>query len=71
MIAPAPGSQTRFRLTIIQPWVGRRAGMKRYIRTWQLEPIPAAMIAALPTLVVYIVAGKYFIRGLTAGSVKG
>ncbi len=31
----------------------------------------AAMIAALPTLLVYIVAGKYFIRGLTAGSVKG
>lgn len=31
----------------------------------------AAMIAALPTLVVYFVAGKYFIRGLTAGSVKG
>lgn len=31
----------------------------------------AAIIAALPTLVVYIVAGKYFIRGLTAGSVKG
>ena len=31
----------------------------------------AAIIAALPTLLVYIVAGKYFIRGLTAGSVKG
>ena len=31
----------------------------------------AAIIAALPTLIVYIVAGKYFIRGLTAGSVKG
>lgn len=31
----------------------------------------AAMIAALPTLVVYIVAGKYFVRGLTAGAVKG
>ena len=31
----------------------------------------AAMIAALPTLFVYVVAGKYFIRGLTAGSVKG
>lgn len=30
-----------------------------------------AIIAALPTLLVYIVAGKYFIRGLTAGSVKG
>ena len=31
----------------------------------------AAVIAALPTLLVYVVAGKYFIRGLTAGSVKG
>ena len=31
----------------------------------------AAIIAALPTLVVYVIAGKYFIRGLTAGAVKG
>jgi glucose/mannose transport system permease protein len=31
----------------------------------------AAIIAAMPTLLVYVVAGKYFIRGLTAGSVKG
>ena len=31
----------------------------------------AAIIAAIPTLVVYIFAGKYFIRGLTSGSVKG
>ena len=31
----------------------------------------AAIIAALPTLFVYVVAGKYFVRGLTAGSVKG
>ncbi|MBD9503400.1 carbohydrate ABC transporter permease [Pseudomonas sp. BGr12] len=31
----------------------------------------AAMIAALPTLVVYVLAGKYFVRGLTAGAVKG
>jgi glucose/mannose transport system permease protein len=30
-----------------------------------------AIIAALPTIVVYVVAGKYFVRGLTAGSVKG
>ncbi|MDN3923180.1 carbohydrate ABC transporter permease [Roseateles violae] len=30
----------------------------------------AAMIAALPTLLIYIVAGKYFVRGLTAGAVK-
>ena len=31
----------------------------------------SAIIAALPTLAVYVIAGKYFIRGLTAGSVKG
>ena len=31
----------------------------------------AAIIAAMPTLIVYIFAGKYFIKGLTAGSVKG
>ena len=30
-----------------------------------------AIIAALPTLLVYIVAGRYFVRGLTAGAVKG
>lgn len=30
-----------------------------------------AMIAALPTLFVYAVTGKYFVRGLTAGAVKG
>jgi len=31
----------------------------------------SAMIAAIPTLVVYVVAGRYFVRGLTAGAVKG
>lgn len=31
----------------------------------------AALIAALPTIVVYVLAGKYFVRGLTAGAVKG
>ncbi|ESZ53000.1 MULTISPECIES: carbohydrate ABC transporter permease [unclassified Mesorhizobium] len=31
----------------------------------------AAMIAALPTLLVYVVAGRYFVRGLMAGAVKG
>lgn len=31
----------------------------------------AAMIAALPTLAVYLAAGRHFVRGLTAGAVKG
>jgi glucose/mannose transport system permease protein len=31
----------------------------------------AALIAAAPTLLVYMLAGKYFVRGLTAGAVKG
>ncbi|WP_174769943.1 carbohydrate ABC transporter permease [Paraburkholderia hayleyella] len=30
-----------------------------------------AIIAALPTLLVYVLAGRYFVRGLTAGAVKG
>jgi len=31
----------------------------------------AAMIAAIPTVIVYVLAGKYFVRGLMAGSIKG
>lgn len=31
----------------------------------------AALIAGAPTLVLYMLAGKYFVRGLTAGAVKG
>jgi glucose/mannose transport system permease protein len=31
----------------------------------------AAIITALPTLVVYVLAGAYFVRGLSAGAVKG
>jgi glucose/mannose transport system permease protein len=31
----------------------------------------AAIIAGLPTMVIYVLAGKFFVRGLTAGAVKG
>jgi glucose/mannose transport system permease protein len=31
----------------------------------------AAVIAGLPTMLVYILAGQYFVKGLTAGAVKG
>ena len=30
-----------------------------------------AVLAALPTLIVYIVSGRYFVRGLMAGAVEG
>ncbi|GAB3678758.1 carbohydrate ABC transporter permease [Salinisphaera aquimarina] len=41
-------------------------GIKRYN-----VDMAAAMITALPTFIVYIIAGRYFVRGLTAGAVKG
>jgi glucose/mannose transport system permease protein len=34
------------------------------------EQSAAVLIAALPTLLVYLVGGRYFLRGLTAGAVK-
>ncbi|MFB4162506.1 carbohydrate ABC transporter permease [Alteribacillus sp. JSM 102045] len=37
---------------------------------WNVQ-MAGALIAALPTLIVYIILGKYFVRGLLAGSVKG
>jgi glucose/mannose transport system permease protein len=30
-----------------------------------------AVIAALPTALIYIFLGKFFVRGMLAGSVKG
>ena len=46
--------------------VNTSTGVKKYN-----VDMSAAIIAGLPTLFVYIVAGKYFLRGLTAGAVKG
>lgn len=37
---------------------------------WNVQ-MAGALLAALPTLLVYIILGKYFVRGLLAGSVKG
>lgn len=37
---------------------------------WNVQ-MAGAFLAALPTLLVYIFLGKYFVRGLLAGSVKG
>ncbi len=35
------------KVTLIYPCIGRRVGMKKYIRTWLMEPVPIASIAAL------------------------
>ncbi len=39
-------------------------------RPWNVD-MAAAVLTALPTLLIYLFAGKYFVRGLMAGSVKG
>jgi len=42
--------------------------------SWSVEwnvQMSAALIAALPTIVVYLALGKLFMRGLLAGSLKG
>ena len=37
---------------------------------WNVQ-MAGAFLTALPTLLVYILLGRYFIRGLLAGSIKG
>lgn len=37
---------------------------------WNVQ-MAGAFLAAIPTLLVYILLGRYFIRGLLAGSIKG
>lgn len=37
---------------------------------WNVQ-MAGALLAALPTLVVYILLGRYFLRGLMAGALKG
>ncbi len=40
------------------------------IKEWNIV-MAGTLIAAVPTLLIYIILGRYFIRGLLAGSVKG
>jgi glucose/mannose transport system permease protein len=40
------------------------------IKEWNMV-MAGTLISALPTLLIYIILGRFFIRGLLAGSVKG
>ncbi len=41
-----------------------------YIVEWNVQ-MAGALLAALPTMVIYILLGQFFMRGLLAGSLKG
>jgi glucose/mannose transport system permease protein len=41
-----------------------------FIVEWNVQ-MAGALMAALPTLLVYIILGRYFMRGLLAGALKG
>ncbi|TCO82611.1 carbohydrate ABC transporter membrane protein 2 (CUT1 family) [Plasticicumulans lactativorans] len=60
------GNETKPVTVGLNNLVNTSTGVKEYN-----VDMAAALIAALPTLVVYVLAGKYFVRGLTAGAVKG
>ena len=41
-----------------------------FIVEWNVQ-MAGALVAALPTLLIYIILGRYFMRGLLAGALKG
>jgi glucose/mannose transport system permease protein len=41
-----------------------------YIVEWNVQ-MAGALLAAIPTLLIYVLLGRYFMRGLLAGSLKG
>lgn len=60
------GADARPLMVALNNLVNTSTGTKAYN-----VDMAGAMIAALPTMLVYIVAGRYFVRGLTSGAVKG
>ncbi len=60
------GPDTRPLMVALNNLVNTSTGTKAYN-----VDMAAALIAALPTMLVYVAAGKFFVRGLMAGAVKG
>jgi hypothetical protein len=48
--------------------LNNRAGS--YIAEWNVQ-MAGALLAAMPTLLLYILMGRHFMRGLLAGALKG
>ncbi|NKB78075.1 MAG: ABC transporter permease subunit [Gammaproteobacteria bacterium] len=59
-------SQSQPIMVALNNLVNTSTGVKRYN-----VDMAGALIAGLPTLIVYVIAGKFFVRGLTSGAVKG
>lgn len=60
------GADARPLMVALNNLVNTSTGTKAYN-----VDMAGAMIAALPTMLVYVVGGRYFVRGLTSGAVKG
>ncbi|MFW6387829.1 MAG: carbohydrate ABC transporter permease [bacterium] len=60
------GSQSQPITVALNNLVATTTGITRYNVN-----MAAAIIAAAPTLIVYIVSGRYFVRGLTSGAISG
>lgn len=60
------GSESQPVTVALNNIVNTSTGVKEYN-----VDMAAALIAGIPTLIVYIISGKYFLRGLTAGAIKG
>lgn len=60
------GSDGRPLMVALNNLVNTSTGTKAYN-----VDMAGAMIAALPTILVYVVGGRYFVRGLMTGAIKG
>ena len=55
----------------VRPATVTLAGLKgTFTANWNVQ-MAGAIMTAFPTLLLYLVLGKYFVRGLLSGSVKG
>ena len=56
--------------TPITVGLNNMANTSSSVKSYNVD-MAAAVIAGLPTMLVYVLAGQYFVKGLTAGAVKG